>query len=263
MAVSVGSGGFASALLVCAGCMSTSSEQVRVRGAEHPRIVGPAPGVAALRAELSYDAGVAQGVVHFAASCRDALVTDETIEEWSTIKPNRGAAVAAVLAGSVLGVGSGALLAHASDFSDERRCSYDSAGDSQCGSPRETALVVGFTGAVTALLAVSTGVATLGKGSERRLGASYTQAPQVTAIRRDGVACGRGPIRGLAVVLFRGDVAVSSSVTNEVGALAFAVPPSATGELTAVVDSVPKGLSFVRRGDVLGTVSVPPLADGE
>jgi hypothetical protein len=242
------------------GCMTRRTEDVRVRGAETLRVIGPAPGDVALRSDFSYEAGVARGVVHFSAHCRRAMVAEESLDSWRVVRPNYGAGFAALTGGVALGLGSGTLLAHAPDFSNVDRCTYDDSGEEHCSSPRDFAIGLGLVGAVTSIAMMSAGVTTFVSKSERTRENSVPQTPVVTEIRGNRVACGHGPVAGLAVSLLRGEEPISAAVTNRVGAVAFAVPPWVSGELAVVVDSVPPGLSFARRGDVIGLVSLPAVA---
>lgn len=53
-------------------------------------------------------------------------------------------------------------------------------------------------------------------------------------------------------------VGVAASSTNADGDVAFAVPPTITGNLVVIVDAVPPPLANIRVGDVIGTVLVAP-----
>jgi len=249
----------AALLSLVSGCMSTHTDELRVRGAESRRVIDPDARDSVLVGTFTYEDSVAQGSVRWSSSCREALVQSESIEVWHTKAPMHGAAVAALVSGVALGVGSSALLANAPNYSSlPSSCSVDDSGHESCSSPRDVAIALGVTGAIVSLIAVSAGVATFATKTERTRGESLPQPDRVVEITRQGVACGHGPVAGLGVSVFRANERVAASVTNSAGQVAFAVPPNVTGELTVVVDSVPPPLSRVREGDVVGTFSVPP-----
>ncbi|MGC4087091.1 MAG: hypothetical protein QM756_04145 [Polyangiaceae bacterium] len=238
--------------------MSHHTEEVRVRGAESQRVIGPEADDSAVVGDFSYAAGVAQGTVRWASTCRQALMQSESIDVWHTKKPMYGAATGALLAGAAVGVGSTYLLANAHNYSSlETNCSEDQYGNQSCSSPREAAIAVGLTGAVVSLLAVSAGIATYAAHTERTRGESLPQPDRLVEIVGRNVACGFGPVVGLGVSVFRAEERVSASVTNAAGQVAFALPPHVTGELSIVVDSVPPELQRIREGDSLGSVTVP------
>lgn len=243
------------------GCMSTHRDEMRVRGAESRRVIAPEMRDSAIEGDFSYDAGIAQGNVRWAANCREALMQSESIEVWHTKKPMYGAAVGALVAGAALGTGSGALLANAPNYSDTpKSCSVDSDGTERCSSPRDVAIGLGLTGAIVSLIAVSAGVATFASTSERTHGESIPQPDRLVEVTRHNVPCGRGPVAGIGVSLFRANERVAAAVTTIDGRVAFAVPPNVTGELSVVVDSVPPDMARVREGDVVATIVVPITA---
>jgi hypothetical protein len=248
-------------LTLASGCMTTHTDELRVRGAESRRVIAPDERDSVVEGEFSYEAGVAQGSVRWSSRCREALMQSESIEVWHTKTPMYGAAVGALVAGVALGVGSGALLSSAPNYSDQpSSCSVDDSGHESCSSPRDIAIGLGIAGTIVSIIALSAGVGTFATKTERTQGETLPQGERVVSITRRGVACGEGPVAGLGVSVFRADERVSASVTNSAGQVAFAVPPHVSGELTVVVDSVPPPLSRVREGDVVGTFSVPPHA---
>lgn len=240
------------------GCMTTHIDEIRVRGAESHRVIAPESRDSALEADFSYAAGIARGTLHWSSNCREALMQSESLEVWKTKKPMYGAATGALVAGAVLGAGSGALLASAPNYSDTpTSCSVDDSGNESCSSPRDMAIGLGVTGAIISLIAVSAGVTTFASKSERTQGESIPQPDRLLEVTRHNVPCGRGEVAGVGVSLFRANERVAASVTNRSGAVAFAVPPEVTGELSVVVDSVPPDLARVREGDVVATILVP------
>lgn len=245
------------------GCMSTHTDEMRVRGAESRRVIAPEMRDSALEGEFNYTAGIAQGSVRWASNCREALMQAESIEVWRTKAPMYGAAVGAVAAGALLGAGSGALLANAPNYSARpTNCSVDDSGHESCSSPRDAAIALGVTGAIISLIAVSAGVTTFASKSERSLGESIPQPDRLVEVTRHNVPCGRGPVVGVGISVFRAGERVAASVTNSAGQVAFAVPSDVSGELTVVIDSVPPEMSRVREGDVVGTFVVPVTPKG-
>lgn len=248
--------GLAVVVAVTNGCMSVHTDEVRVRGAESRRVLGPEARDSALEAEFSYAAGVVQGSVRWSSNCREALMRSENIEVWHSKQPNYGAGAGALVAGAALALGSGALLANAPNYSDRPQ----SCDAEHCTSPREAAIGLGITGAIVSLVAVSAGLSTFAMKSERTRGESLPQPDALVAVTRRHVPCGRGAVAGIGVSLFRANERVAASVTNSDGRVALAVPADVSGELSVVVDGVPPEAARAREGEVIAEVAVPVTA---
>jgi hypothetical protein len=241
------------------GCVSTTRQYVtRACGQEETVILESSRNLPSAMGDFTYESGVVKGRVGWTNDCRRAVVSKQIAEVVETKKPNRRAAVGAVVLGVAAGALSVALLSNAHTFSDEQYCSTDSEGHTSCSSPREWAYGWGAVGLLSSVAEFGAGIATFGMKSTTSVVDSQSAPPVVSRVLQENAQCGSNPIEGLGLSLLRAKQRVASSTTNAEGEVAFAVPPNVTGLLAVIVDAVPMPITTIHEGDVVGSVQVAP-----
>ncbi|HEV8551211.1 MAG TPA: hypothetical protein VGQ57_19320 [Polyangiaceae bacterium] len=238
-------------------CVENYPESQALPPVEQVALVAPHSGESPLSADVQVEGSIARGHVEWAATCRRAVLLVPRKRVVEIRKPNRPAGVAAGMGAIGAGTASGVLYSHLNDYSDERTCTTDDAGEESCSSPRGNATggVVLLAGAAIALAAAS--LVTLSTSSTRAEGEVKEGPPGPPRIVESGVACGEGPVAELGIALYRGGERVAVSTTNADGDIAWSLPRGLRGEVTLVADDVPADFRVVTRGSSLGRLQIP------
>ena len=215
-------------------------------------------GLPSIMGDFTAEPGLVRGHVAWTSDCERAIVNQQVTDEIKVEKPNIGAAVGVTVLGAGIGALSAAVISGADSLSDEQTCSTDIEGHYSCSSPRQNAIGLGVVGVITSAALVGTGLVTVASKQRTSIVTTEPAPPSVSRVTREHVNCGDQPVRSLGLALKRADVTVAASSTNADGEVAFAVPPTISGELSVVVDAVPPPLANIRVGDVVGAVEIVP-----
>ncbi len=250
--------GLVSLLLTPLGCMTTTTRYVTRGTGQQELLMESGQGLPSIMGDFQAEPGLVRGHVGWTSDCRRAIVRQQITEEVKVDKPNNSAAIAATAIGAGVGAIAMGMLSSADQFSDEKTCSTDSQGGYSCSSPRDNAIGFGVVGVITSVALMTTGAVTFASQPTSHVMSSQPAPSIVSRVTQEHVACGDHPVQGLGLSLLRAGVGVAASSTNANGDVAFAVPPTITGGLVVVVDSVPPPLANIRVGDVIGAVELRP-----
>jgi hypothetical protein len=246
-------------LIVVPACMSNVKADYPMLPVEQEIVLGSEVGASALVSEFTFDteAQRIEGHVAWADSCRRAVVERARAREVTRDVPNRETGIATGVAAFGTGLASAGLFAHLDAFSPDQACQTNDAGETSCSSsPRgaATGLAVLLAGAAVAL--ATTSILTLHAKESVRDDGEVLGPPSDPRVLETGVACGSGPVEGLAVGVYRAERRVAGSTTNENGDVSLPLPEGLTGPLRVIADSIAWRHPLVARGEVLATLDV-------
>lgn len=234
--------------------LSTTTELVRRAPVKDAENTGPLSGT------FTVEGGVLRGQVTWQTACEEAKFRLEQDEEVATTKSDKLANVALALASVGVVVLSVALIADADEFStSEASCTQDEIDRNDCTTSREAAVGLGVVGVLLGV--AGTAVGAVGMTRDDRVEVTPLGPPDKRLLARspDPLLCGQGPATGFGLALRRLTQTVAQSSLNQVGEVAFALPPGLSGEVEVVVDIVPpESTRLVRVGEVLGRVTIGP-----
>lgn len=251
------------ALLVSssASCMTTTTRYATRTTGQREILIGAAIGTPSVSGHFSAEPGLVRGHVGWTADCRTAIVSDRVTDEITLKEPNGRAGVAASTLGACLGALSVGMLASAHQFSALKECSANANGYYSCASSRDFAIGTGVIGILGAAALEAAGVATLASQASSSVVSSQPAQPVVSRITGERVSCGDRPVQELSLSLVKAGAHIVTSSTNADGDVAFAVPTTANGVVTVVVDAVPPTLANIQVGDVIGSIEL--LSNGD
>lgn len=229
-------------------------------GAVQEEVVLPSENDSVLRSQFALDREQHElrGHVGWADSCRRAVVERGRSRRLTHSVPNREAGVAAGIGALGAGVGSAVFFSHLDAFSREESCSTDDGGQSSCGSPRGGATALAVLLATTAVALAATSAVTFARHASEQSNEVVLGPPGQPRTVESGVACGRGAVDGLGVLVYQGMKHVAGASSDANGDVLVRLPTGLSGQVTVVADPASWRYEFVAPTEVLAAFDVPP-----